>query len=95
MGQLQKGHRHLGPLLKITDIYGTDFIKTELRLGLTFSRLALQSKDAGKASRNVAKAQKAHDTELRHYRKAGLSEENGTEIRNLLAQLEANLALLR
>lgn len=82
-------------MLKVTDIYGTDFIRIELRVGLTFSRLALQSKDAGKVSRNIANAQKAHDTALRHYRKAALNEENGTEIRNLLAQLEANLALLR
>jgi hypothetical protein len=42
---------------KIANSYGTDFIKTELRVGLTFSNLALQSKDADKTSRNTAHAQ--------------------------------------
>lgn len=79
----------------MADIYEADFIKTELHVGLTFSHLALQSKDANKVSRNTANAQKAHDIAVRHYRKKAVSKENTIEIRDLLAQLEANLALLR
>ena len=82
-------------MAKISDIYGTDFIKVELRVGLTFSNLALHSKNADKVSRNVAHAQKAHDVALRHLRKTAIGEESVTEIRDLLAQLEGNLALLR
>ena len=79
----------------MSDIYETDFIKVELHVGLTFSHLALQSKDANKVSRNTANAQKAHDIALRHYRKMARNEQNTSEIANLLTQLEANLALLR
>ena len=75
--------------------YATDFIKTELHLGITFSTLALQSKNADKVSRNTAHAQKAHDVALRYYRKASVQQESATEIKTLLAQLESNLALLR
>ena len=78
----------------MADIYGTDFIKTELRVGITFSTLALQSKNADKTLRNAAHAQKAHDVALHHIRRTSIRQESATEIRKLLAQLETNLALL-
>ena len=90
-----ESHRHLDSIvLKMSKIYGADFIETELRVGLTFSNLALHSTNADKTSRNAAHAQKAYDVALRHLQKTGL-QESATEIRNLLTKLEANLALLR
>ena len=82
-------------VFNVTDIWATDFIRTELRVGITFSLLALQSKYADKTSRNAARAQKAHDTALRYFRKMAVREDSAAEIRHLLTQLEANLALLR
>lgn len=78
----------------MADIYATDFIRTELHVGITFSNLALQSKNPDKVSRNTAHAQQAYDIAQRRLRKTALSEESVTEIRSLLVQLETNLALL-
>ncbi len=82
-------------MLKVSDICAAGFIKTELHVGLTFSNLALLSKNADRASRNAAHAQKAYDTALYHFQKTALEEESTVTIKKLLAQLQANLALLR
>jgi hypothetical protein len=79
----------------MADIYTTDFIKTELRVGITFCTLALQSKNAEKTARNAAHAQKAHDIALHHFRKTLIRQDSAKEIRDLLTQLEASLALLQ
>ena len=38
------------------------FLDTEVKTGLTFARLALKARDAGKVSRNLLNARKAYKT---------------------------------
>lgn len=38
------------------------FLDTEVKTGLTFARLALKARDAGKVSRNLLNARKAYET---------------------------------
>ncbi len=82
-------------MLKMSEIYGAEFIKTELRVGVTFSKLAIQSRDSDKRLRNTEHAQRAYDVALHHLRATAITEESAPEIRTLQAQLEANLSLLR
>ena len=68
-----------------------ELIKTELKAGLTFSKIALQAKDTAKISRNTANARKAYDTLLRFLNKSLLSEEELAEVEPMLAKLKSNL----
>lgn len=83
------------PDLSGMDLIQSDFIRTELRIGLTFSSLALRAESAEKASRNRANAQKAYDTALHHLRKTSLAESSTEEIERLLSTLKANLDFLK
>lgn len=78
----------------MSEFQDVEFIKTELRAGLTFSNIALQSKDAGKISRNTANARKAYDALLRFLSKASLGDEDVAEVDQMLAKLKANLLQL-
>ena len=83
------------PDLSAMDLIRSDFITTELRIGLTFSSLALQAENENKVSRNRAHAQKAYDTALRHLRNATLPESKAEEIQRLQVTLRANLDFLK
>jgi len=68
-----------------------EFIRTELKTGLTFSNIALQAKDAAKISRNTANARKAYDTLLRFMDRSMLSDEDLAELDPMLLRLKTNL----
>ncbi len=70
-------------------------IRTELRTGLTFAQIALDSKYAGKVARNTAYAQKAYDNVRAWTERVQLSPADAKEIADRLEQLKAKLAKLR
>ena len=71
-----------------------EFVKTELKTGLTFSTIALQAKDAQKISRNTMNARKAYDTLLRFLDRSTLSDQDVADVEQMLAKLKANLIQL-
>ena len=72
----------------------TEFAKAELRAGLTFSHIALQSASQEKRERNRINARKAYDALLRFVDESALSVEGAEGFPNLLAQLKSNLLQL-
>jgi hypothetical protein len=73
---------------------GVEALKTELNAGLTFSRLALTSKNRNTKARNTANAQKAYDTAQGWAAKIQLSPTDSKEIATRFEQLTAALAKL-
>ncbi len=69
-----------------------DFLRAELRAGLTFSHIALQSKSESKVTRNRLNARKAYNTLMRYSSESVLSRE--VEFAELLAKLKSNLLRL-
>lgn len=70
------------------------FLRAELRAGLTFSRIALRSKQESKVERNRVNARKAYEALLRFIPGTKLSEESAREINSEMAQLKADLRQL-
>jgi hypothetical protein len=73
---------------------GVTALKTELEAGLTFSRLALTSKNRNTKVRNTANARKAYDTGKRWVDKVTLSPIDSEEISANFQRLAAALAKL-
>ncbi len=75
-----------------------DLVKTELKVGITFSKLAMRARHPDKYSRNRNHAQAAYDAALRFFQRGDTqelaAESGGTEIRQLFDELKANLARL-
>lgn len=71
-----------------------DFLRTELRTGRTFSRLARGSRDEHKKSRNRANARKAYDAVVHFARGANLLPDQESEVRTELEFLKAELQQL-
>lgn len=71
-----------------------DFLRTELRTGRTFSRLARSSRDEHKKNRNRANARKAYDAVVHFGRGANLLPDQESEIRTELEVLKAELQQL-
>ena len=69
-------------------------LKTELEAGLTFSHLALTSKNRNTKARNTANAQKAYDTAQAWAAKIQLSPTDSKEIAAKFKRLAAALAEL-
>ena len=67
------------------------FLSTEVKTGLTFSRIALRSPDQDTVTRNRANARKAYNTTLRFMMKFGLTEEDCASLQSPLAKLRSNL----
>ena len=74
--------------------HDVEFVKTELRTGLTFSTIALQAKDAQKIFRNTMNARKAYDTLLRFLDKSALSDQDRADVEQMLSKLKSNLIQL-
>ncbi len=76
-------------------VAGVNALKTELETGLTFSRVALNSKDnANKRARNTANARKAYDTAQDWAAKLALTPADSKEVAAGFERLKANLAKL-
>ncbi len=71
-----------------------EFIKIELKAGLTFSTIALQAKDTSKISRNTANARKAYEVLLRFIDRSMIGNEELAEIEQSLEKLKSNLIRL-
>ena len=71
---------------------GVEFLRTELRTGLTMARIALEAQSRKKVDRNRANARKAYDTALRFIAKTTLKEEEADEIRGMITRLKLALA---
>ena len=59
---------------------GLEFVKTDLEMGITFSRLALDAHDENKRAGNRANARKAYDAVLRQSEKLILTPAQSDEI---------------
>lgn len=70
------------------------FLKTELKTGLTFAKIALESKDPSKISRNTLNARKAYDTLLHFLKEAELTTADHVLVQQLLAKLKSDLVEL-
>lgn len=73
---------------------GTDFLRTEIRTGLTFSRIALDSTRKDKRERNRANARKAYDAIVRFMHGSTPDADEAKEIKRGLAQLKSELVKL-
>jgi len=75
-----------------TTLTEVDFLRTEIRTGLTFARIARESKRTSpKRSRNRTNGRKAYDTVLRFAPKVSLSDEEAEDINSKLKQLKTEL----
>ena len=70
------------------DADGLEFLRTEVATGLTFSKIALETKDESKIVRNRANARKAYDAVLHFAPGTSLSAEEAQ-------QIDASMALLK
>lgn len=73
---------------------GVEFLRTELRTGLTMARIAFEAQSRDKLDRNRVNARKAYDTALRFLAKTPLREEEAEEIRGMITRLKAALMQL-
>lgn len=67
------------------------FLKTELQTGLTFAKVALESKDPNKILRNTLNARKAYDTLLHFLKEAELNNADQVKVQQLLRKLKSDL----
>ena len=73
---------------------GVEFLRTELRTGLTMAKIARKAQSPNKADRNRVNARKAYDTALRFFAKTALTEEEAEELRGMITRLKLALSEL-
>lgn len=73
---------------------GLSFLRTELKVGLTFAALAANAKCAEKVARNRVNARKALDAARRYIGCVPLTADEAAELREKVARLDHNLQLL-
>jgi hypothetical protein len=71
-----------------------DFLRCEIRTGLTLAKIALGTTRRGTAIRNRANARKAYDAVLHFIPRVNLSSDETGEIKSNLEQLKSKLLLL-
>ena len=71
-----------------------EFLIVELETGLTFSRIASDSRYSDKRDRNRANARKAYDTALGWTKRLSLNAEDSLEVGEKLKKLKAALEKL-
>lgn len=81
---------------KLVDPTGAevDFLRTELKTGLTLTKIALDATHRDKSDRNRESARKAYEAVLHFAPRVNLSPEETDEIRSKLEHLKAQLKLL-
>ena len=72
----------------------TDFLTTELSLGLTFAGIALGSDDEAKTKRNCKNARTAYDAVLRFMGQVRLTPADSTRLRDGMELLKSQLQTL-
>lgn len=73
---------------------GVEFLRTELRVGLTAVKIAQTSKDEARRNRNWRNAQDAYESVLRFLPKLTLTSKEVDELQSGLATLKAELQKL-
>jgi hypothetical protein len=73
---------------------GAEFLIADLEMGITFTELALSSKDQAVIVRNRRNALKAYDTVSKLAPKSRLNEAESKAVTALLARLKEKLVLL-
>jgi|KBSMisStandDraft_5_1062788.scaffolds.fasta_scaffold01135_18 hypothetical protein len=73
---------------------GVEFLRTELRVGLTAVKIAQTAKDEAKRNRHRRNAQEAYEAILRFLPKLTLTSREGDEVQSDLATLKAELQKL-
>lgn len=73
---------------------GLLFIKTELELGSTFAKAALDSKKHARIVRNTANARAAYDSASKYVVELSLSSENSSLLDDLFRRLRLQLVRL-
>ena len=71
-----------------------EFLRTEVRTGLTLSGIALRGGDKSRVHRNRGNARKAYDALLHFIPKVPLTTDEAEEIKVKLAELKSELRLL-
>jgi hypothetical protein len=71
-----------------------EFLRTEVRTGLTLSAIALRGGDKSRVDRNRVNARKVYDALLHFIPKVPLTSEEAGEINVKLAELKSELRLL-
>lgn len=81
---------------KLVDPTGAevDFLRTELKTGLTLTKIALDANHRDKSQRNCANARKAYDAVLHFAPRVNLSPDEMNEIKAKLERLKTQLQLL-
>jgi len=79
---------------KLMGIRDVEFLRVEIRTGLTFSKIALEAHHRKTVDRNRAHARKAYDSVRYFMPRAGLSGDELNEIRSGLVKLKSKLQQL-
>src|SRR5215467_3642846 len=87
-------NRHLHGMKKMDNNGEHEFLRAEVQTGLTFSKIALQSRHQEKTDRNRANARKAYDCLLRFMPRVTPTTGEWGEIRASVAELKSNLQQL-
>jgi uncharacterized lipoprotein YehR (DUF1307 family) len=73
---------------------GKDFLKLDVETALTFTSIALQTKDAARKQRNRQSARRAYDTVMRFLERVSLSDQEAEGLAVKLDRLKADLKTL-
>jgi hypothetical protein len=73
---------------------GAQFLKIDLHTALTFAKIALETNDAARRSRNIRSARKAYDTVIKLSRKIDLPPDDAKAINKVVEELRTKLAEL-
>jgi hypothetical protein len=73
---------------------GLYFLRSELKTGLTLTKIALDARHLDKTSRNRVNARKAYDAVVHFAPRVNLSPEESDEIKSKLEHLKSQLKLL-
>lgn len=78
---------------KVTDptVLEIGFLRTELQVGLTLSRLAVDAHHLDKAQRNRANARKAYDSVVHFMTRVSCTPDEAIEIKSKLSELKSAL----
>ena len=82
--------------LKVTDptVFEIGFLRTELQVGLTLSRLAIEADQLSKKDRNRTNARKAYDSVIHFMTRVSCTPDEATEIKSKLSLLKSELQKL-
>lgn len=69
----------------------TDFLLTDLRTALTFTKIARQTRDPERKARTCSNARRAHDTVIGYMTKVELTTSDARIISRLLKKLKSDL----